>query len=416
MTGTAGPAAPPVEPSPSGALSGAEPGAPGVAGPLPSVAVVVAAMVVLFGLAQLHGPPATFGIALLAAALAVATFSGRLTLPSNPLLRHLAVAVVGGALALVFADHVGAFTDFQIAQVAYYLPAVAGLNLLTGHNGQLSLGHGAIMAVGAYTGALLMTHQPHVAIVFFLLAAVVVSALAGLIVGIAAARLRGPYLAGATLTLAVGLPDLAIKYSRTLGGEQGLNLRPLNPPSWLSANFAPERWLAWVGIVCSLAVLVVVANVMRSGLGRRFRTVRDDETAASLVGISVARTQILAFVVSAGCAGLAGALYGLANSVANPEGFTLTLSFALLTAIVVGGIGTLAGSIWGAIALVYIPHLTNSAANRLSLGTSVKGNLPLAIYGLALVGAMLVFPEGIQGGVRRIAGAIPGLRPSGTRG
>jgi branched-chain amino acid transport system permease protein len=413
MTETASPPAPP---SPAAVTPPRSTSQPGVVGPAPTVGVVILAMVVLVGLAQLHGRPATFGIAVLAAVLAVAAFCGRLTLPANPLLRHLTVAVVGGALALVFADHVGAFSDFQIAQVAYYLPAVAGLNLLTGHNGQLSLGHGALMAVGAYTGALLMTHQPHVAIVVFLLAAVVVSAAAGAVIGVAAARLRGPYLAGATLTLAVGLPDLAIKFSKTLGGEEGLTVRPLAPPGWLSAGFAPERWLAWVGIVCCLVVLVLLANLMRSGTGRRLRTVRDDETAASLVGINVARTQILAFVVSAGCAGLAGALYGLANTVASPEGFTLTLSFALLTAIVIGGIGTLAGSIWGAIALVYIPHLTNSAANHFKLGTSVKGNLPLAIYGLVLVGAMLVFPEGIQGGLRRIARAIPGLRPGAPRG
>jgi branched-chain amino acid transport system permease protein len=163
-------------------------------------------------------------------------------------------------------------------------------------------------------------------------------------------------------------------------------------------------------------VLVLLANLVHSGTGRRLRTVRDDETAAALVGTNVARTQVLAFVISAGCAGLAGALYGLANSVANPAGFTLALSFALLTAIVVGGIGTLAGSIWGAIALVYIPRLTNNASEHYKLGTSVKGNLPLAIYGVVLVAAMLVFPEGIQGGLRRLGRVVPGLYPAAGKG
>jgi branched-chain amino acid transport system permease protein len=404
MTDTAGDletAHPPVAPAPrsSGAL-----------GPLATAGVVVIALVVLWALAQLHGRPATFGIGLLAAVLGVVTFSGRLALPATPLLRHLLIAAVGGALALVFADHVGSFTDFEIAQVAYFLPAVAGLNLLTGYNGQLSLGHGALMAVGAYTAAVLMVHQPHVPVIVLLFAAVAVTTAAGALIGVTAARLRGPYLAGATLTLAVAVPELATRYRTTLGGEQGLSLRPLTPPGWLSTSFSPERWLAWVGIVCGLVVLVLLANLMRSGTGRRFRTVRDDETAAAVTGTSVARTQVLAFVVSAACAGLAGALYGLANSLASPASFSLALSFALVTAIVVGGIGTLAGSIWGAAALVYVPHFTNTLSTHYKFGTSVKGNLPLAVYGLVLVAAMLVFPAGIQGGLRRLGGAIPGLR------
>ena len=134
-------------------------------GPVVTAGVVAVAMLVLLGLAQLHGRPATFGIAVLAAVLGTAAFTGRLSLPTSPLLRHLLIAAIGGALVIVFADHVGSFTDFEIGEVAYYLPAVAGLNLLTGYNGQLSLGHGALMAVGAYTGAVMMAHQPHVPIV-----------------------------------------------------------------------------------------------------------------------------------------------------------------------------------------------------------------------------------------------------------
>jgi branched-chain amino acid transport system permease protein len=388
----------------------------GVLGRAASAGVLVAGLVVLALLGQVHGKAAPIAIAALAVLVAVAGASGRLSLPVNVLVRHLLVAVVAGAFLLVFSDHVGTFSDFQIAEVAFYVPAVAGLNLLTGSNGQLSLGHGALMAVGAYTAAVLMTHQPHVAIIVLLVAAVVVTAAAGAVVGVAAARLRGPYLAGATLALAVGLPELATHYRSILGGEQGLDLRPLGVPAWLSASFPPERWLAWVGILCGLVVLVLLANLIHSGTGRRLRTVRDDETAAALVGTNVARTQVLAFVISAGCAGLAGALYGLANSVANPAGFTLALSFALLTAIVVGGIGTLAGSIWGAIALVYIPRLTNNVSEHYKLGTSVKGNLPLAIYGVVLVAAMLVFPEGIQGGLRRLGRVVPGLYPAAGKG
>jgi len=380
---------------------------------VPTVVLVAGTLLLALGCAQLHGQAGPWGVGVLTVLAGAVAFSGRVRLPTDPLVRHVAIGIVGGLLVLLFTDKVGSFTDFQIAQVAYYLPAVAGLNFLTGLNGQLSLGHGALMAVGGYTAAVLMYHQGHVPIVVVLLAAVVVTGLAGALVGIAAARLRGPYLAGATLALAVALPEVATRYRTIFGGETGLRNvpRPLTPPGWLSTAFTPERWLAWVGIVCGLVTLVLLANLTLSGLGRRLRTVRDNETAAALVGINVARTQVLAFVISAACAGLAGALYGLTNNVVNPAGFSLTLSFALLTAIVVGGLGTVAGSIWGAMALVYVPRLTNGISNHFKLGTSVRGNLPLAIYGVVLVVAMLVFPEGIQGGLRRLGRLVRRGRP-----
>lgn len=377
--------------------------------PLPTVALVVVTAAAGAGCAQLHGQVGPWAVGALTVLVAAVAFSGRLELPADPLVRHVLVALVGGGLALLFTDKVGSFTDFQAAQVAYFLPAVAGLNFLTGLNGQLSLGHGALMAVGGYTTAVLMYHQPHVPVVLVLLAAVAVTGLAGAVVGIAAARLRGPYLGGATLALAVALPEVATRYATLFGGEQGLHdvPRPLTTPGWLPEAFTSERWLAWVGIACGVLTLLLLANLGSSGFGRRLRTVRDEETAASLVGISVARTQIAAFVISAACAGLAGALYGFANNVVNPAGFSLTLSFALLTGIVVGGLGTLAGSVWGAIALVYVPRATNGVSNHFKLGTSVKGNLPLAIYGVVLALAMLVFPEGIQGGIR-LRRLVPG--------
>jgi branched-chain amino acid transport system permease protein len=164
--------------------------------------------------------------------------------------------------------------------------------------------------------------------------------------------------------------------------------------------------LAWLAIVSGLVTLVLLANVTRSGIGRRFRCVRDDETSAALAGINVARTQILAFVLSAGCAGLAGALYGFWAALVSPGAFGLALSLALLTAIVIGGVGSLTGAVWGAIALVFIPKYTDSASKHFHLATTTANNLPLAIYGLALIAAMLLFPTGIQGALRRLARLI----------
>jgi len=390
-------------PAPTGDASPPRPGPP--LGAALTVGVVALALALAIGvaLASHHGPLVPWTITVIGGLLAVGASVGWLTLPANPLLRHLAVAGVAGLLLLLFSDHVSAFSDFQIAQVAYYVPAAAGLTLLVGWNGQLSLGHGALMAIGAYTVAVLMAHNPTFPVIALILAAVVVTGLAGAVIGVAAARLRGPYLAGATLALAVALPELATRYSGTLGGAQGLPVRPLGVPTWLSETFPAERWLAWVGIVSGLVVLVLLANLMRSGIGRRLRTVRDDEVAASLAGVNVARTQVMAFVVSAACAGLAGALYGFATSLANPAAFSLILSLSLVTAIVIGGLGSLAGAVLGATALVFVPRLTTNVSNRFKLDTSVKGNLPLAVYGLLLVLAMLTFPDGIVGGLRRLA-------------
>ena len=282
---------------------------------------------------------------------------------------------------------------------------LAGLTVLTGMSGQISLGHGALMAVGAYTVALLIGNE-HWALVPALVASVVVTAVVGLLVGAAASRLRGPYLAGATLAFAIGLPALANKYPNTFGGENGLIINPPTPPSSLGANFPLERWEAWIAGIGALVVVFAMNNLIRSGVGRSFRAVRDDEIAASLCGLHVGRVQILAFVVSAACAGLGGGLLAVVLQLAAPGAFELALSLSLLTAIVLGGLGSLIGAIWGAAVLVLLPSWTTDLAHSFSLSQRVSANLPLAIYGLVLIVAMLAWPTGIQGALRRMIGLV----------
>ncbi len=180
-------------------------------------------------------------------------------------------------------------------------------------------------------------------------------------------------------------------------------INPPIPPSWLGANFSLERWEAWIACAGALVVLFVLYNLIHSGLGRSLRAVRDDEIAASLCGLRVGRTQTLAFVVSAACAGLGGGLLAVVLQLADPGAFPLQLSLSLLTGVVLGGLGSLAGAVWGAAVLVLLPSWTNDFAHSFSLSTNVSANLPLAIYGLVLIGAMLVWPSGIQGGVRALA-------------
>jgi branched-chain amino acid transport system permease protein len=138
--------------------------------------------------------------------------------------------------------------------------------------------------------------------------------------------------------------------------------------------------------------------------------VRDDEIASSLCGLNVGRMQTLAFVISAGCAGLAGGLYAAVQNTAAPGAFGLALSLSLLTGVVVGGLGSLSGAALGALLLVLLPNWTNDLAGSLSLSGNVSDNLPQAIYGVVLIVVMLVWPTGIQGGVRALASLIPNRR------
>jgi branched-chain amino acid transport system permease protein len=318
------------------------------------------------------------------------------------MLRHLAAAIVAAGLLLLLSIRVDAFRDYQLAQVSYYAIAVAGLTVLIGLSGQVSIGHGAFMFIGAYTTALVLLHL-HWALAAVLAASAVVAAVAGGIVGVAAARLRGPYLAGATLLLAVALPSITSRWQGVFGGDQGLGVT-VNTPGFLGSTFPPTRWLAWLGFACALITFVLLANLRHSRIGRSWRALQDDEVAASLSGLNVARLQVLAFVVSSACAGLGGAMLALVNSSATPGTFALTLSIQLLTAAILGGLGSLAGAVWGSLVLVYLaPYITNVATSH-GLSSSVGANIPIVAYGAVLIVVMLLFPSGIQGGLRRLFG------------
>jgi branched-chain amino acid transport system permease protein len=333
----------------------------------------------------------------------VSALAARAKLPRSTMLRSLALVALVGVVLLIVSYQLGPFDDLQLANGAYYFAVLAGLTMLAGLSGQISLGHGALMAVGAYTVALLIGNEGW-AVVPALAAATLVTAIVGVPVGVAASRLRGPYLAGATLAFAVGLPAVADKFSGTFGGENGLSINPPTPPSFLGASFSIEQWEAWIACAGALVVLFVLWNLTQSGLGRSMRAVRDEEIAAALCGLRVGRTQAFAFTVSAACAGLGGGLLALVLQLAQPGAFPLQLSLSLLTGIVIGGLGSLVGAAWGAAVLVLLPRWTNDLAHSFSLSNNVSSNLPLAIYGVVLIGAMLVWPSGIQGGVRALVG------------
>ena len=332
----------------------------------------------------------------------VETAAKKRTLP--PLLRHTLFALAAFAAVVLLTLVTDEFTNLRLATIGYYLIAVAGLTLLTGLTGQVSLGHGAFMFIGAYTVALLVKHVPSFPLWADLLLASAAGGLAGLLAGAAAARLRGPYLAGATLALAVGLPALTRRFQDFLGGSNGLGFTVHSRPSGVAV---PElRWQTWIVWLSVLIALVLVVNVVRGRLGRDFRAVRDDEVAASLSGIAVGRTKILAFLISAVCGGLAGGLQAFLLGTAAPGSFTPALSLSLLAAVVLGGLGSLWGALWGAVALVYFQAWSEDLADVLHLNTDVANNLPLAVYGVILIVVVLAFPRGIQGGFQKLRGLL----------
>jgi branched-chain amino acid transport system permease protein len=326
-----------------------------------------------------------------------------------------ALAAALALVALVVA--LDPFRDYQLATAAGYLCATAGLTVLVGQSGQLSLGHGALMAIGAYTVAMLQNahgaRTPWMLLVS-LVAGVSVATLAGAVFGVAAARLRGPYLAGLTLVVAVAVPSVGTLAGGVFHGDQGLSVYLPPPPAALGADLPFERWQAAIALAAALLTMLLLANLTAGRFGRTMRAVRDDEVAAALAGIAVGRVRVLAFIVSAACAGLAGGVFAVLSQSVSPSAFALTLSLNLLLAIVVGGLGSLAGAVWGSVLLVLLPWLTDSLTQAVSLppgpAQRLAGNLPLAIFGLLLIIVMIAAPSGVQGLLNRAGRWARGLR------
>ena len=316
--------------------------------------------------------------------------------------RYLLWTLAAAVLIVVLTYLLPPFRNYQLATVGAYLCVTAGLTVLTGLNGQLSLGHGALMATGAYTVAMVqekLSGRGQWTLLVAVLAAVAVATVAGGIVGLAAARLRGPYLDGLTLAVAVVVPAIASTFDKTFNSDQGLSVYVDPPPLALGATFPYERWQAWLAWAGALLTVFLLATLVSGKFGRSMRAVRDDEAAARIAGVNVARTQVLAFVVSAACAGLGGALFAVLAQSVSPGAFPLSLSLFLVMAIVIGGLGSLTGAVWGAVLLVALPALTHSVTDTIDVSPAVaqrlEGNLPLALFGITLIIVMLAAPGGI---------------------
>ena len=317
--------------------------------------------------------------------------------PGRGLRRTVILLPLLAAVWFFINNNVGPLWNLRLAYVAMYVIALAGMVVLVGVSGQVSLGHGALMAVGGYVYALWFGagRDPIVGMLVAALAGIVFGGLVGWV----AARLSGPYLAGLTLGLAFGLPELANRFSGVLGGESGLIL-DVYPPESFGLDFPIERWQAWIAGATAIVVLLLVSNFMRSATGRAIRATRDHESAAALAGINPGLAKVLAFTVSAATAGLAGAVY-VQLVIASPRAFAITLSLSLLAGVILGGRDRLAGAIFGAAILALVPELISIVVERGGLDETLQPNLEGLVFGALLLLSVALSPKGMAGLLHR---------------
>jgi branched-chain amino acid transport system permease protein len=312
------------------------------------------------------------------------------------------VAIAVGIFALAFPFIASGYHIYQGAQVLILAVALLGLNLLTGFNGQISLGHGAFFAIGGYGAAMLMVKfgLPYWAAIPL---ASVVCFIAGFLFGFPALRFGGLYLALATFALAVAAPQiLSYKgFDAFTGGSQGLTLA--KPQASFGLNLTADQWLYLVCLACAAALYWAARNLVRGRIGRALVAIRDQPIAAETMGINAALYKTTCFGVSALYAGVAGGLSALAVGFVSPESFGLPLSLAFLVGVVVGGLGSLSGALFGALFIEFVPNLADQLT--VSFGEGAKA-LPGAIYGALLILVMAALPTGGAGAARAVMKAV----------
>ena len=277
----------------------------------------------------------------------------------------------------------------NLTLVMSYAVASMGLGLLVGYAGQISLGQGAFFAIGAYAAAAMLAKTGLPYLLALPLAAAVTFAI-GLAFGIPAVRVRGLYLALITLALAVAVGPVIKRAEPVTGGVSGLSAPQPPVPGWLAVD--PDQWLYLLSLVVTALMLLLAANLTRGSLGRALVAIRDGERAARTSGVHVSRTKALLFAVAGAYAGVGGGLFTYAQGFVAPESFTLLLSFTFLGAVVVGGLGTVIGSVLGALFVVFVPQYAGD----------VNQALTGVIYGCTLIAVVYLLPGGAAGLLRRL--------------
>jgi branched-chain amino acid transport system permease protein len=275
---------------------------------------------------------------------------------------------------------------FQLTMVIVYALAILGQAIVTGFNGQISLGHGAFYAIGAYTTAILMA-QYDVPYWATLPVAAVVCAVFGFLIGLPALRLGGLYLALTTFALAVAMPQI-LKHKAIedwTGGVQGLVIDKPDAPFGLPLN--GDQWLYLFSLGVGALMYLLAWNLLRGRIGRGMRAIRDQPTAAEAMGINLAMFKTRTFAVSAMFTGIAGSLGAIAIQFVAPDSFGVFVSITLFVGLVVGGVASVAGTIFGAIFIEFVPNLADQVSKA----------APGAIYGVILIAVMFLMPAGAAG-------------------
>ncbi len=302
---------------------------------------------------------------------------------------RIATLVAALAVAILLPFFFEPFRNNQFSLVLAYSVAVLGLNLLVGYNGQISLGHGFFFALGAYTSALLIAKES-VPYLLTVPAAGVVAFAAGFVFGVPALRLRGLYLALVTLSLAVVAPQLIKRWGSLTEGTQGLTVNQPTAPGGI--GLANDQYIYLLTLAIAAVMFLLAWNLVRGQTGRSIMAIRDNEISAKAMGINIARVKTRVFAVSAGYAGVAGALYVFTVGFVAPESFTVTLSLGLLAAIVVGGLGSVTGAVFGALFIEFVPVWAGD----------VNQALTGFVYGAVLIAFMFVLPGGMASLGKRI--------------
>ncbi len=307
--------------------------------------------------------------------------------------------LVGVALLVVLACAlpfvVGNYRVFQFTLVLAYSIALLGLNMLTGYNGQISLGHGAFYAIGAYAAAILMDKAgfPYWATIPV---AGAVCFVAGFLFGLPALRLEGLYLALATFALGVAMPQI-LKHealAKWTGGSQGIVIVKPDPPAW--SGLSQDQWLYFFTLAWVVVLFVFGWNLLRGRIGRAMVAIRDQPIAAQAMGVNTSLVKSLTFGVSALYTGIAGALGAIVIQFVAPDSFTIFLSITLLVGVVIGGLASISGAFFGAVFIQFIPNIADEISKA----------APWAIYGVVLIAFMYVMPTGVAGFLRLVRSRI----------
>ena len=296
----------------------------------------------------------------------------------------------------------GKFQTLEFAYVWSFAIAIVGVNLLTGYCGQISLGNSAFMAIGGYTTAVVATRLGWTPVATIPLAAAI-STVGGVLLGIPALKLRGLYLGLATFALALSTPSLIRHFDNLTGGSQGIYITGAgrDPFGLVDAGqLTSEQWLYYLSFVLFMLLFLFSRALLLSDVGRAFRSIRDGETVAVANGVSLTYYKTLAFAISALFAGVAGSLDAMATSYVGPDSFDATIALALIVGAAIGGLGTMAGPIVGALFTVWSPIYAQQI---------FKGR-PDIVFGALLILIMYVMPQGAVGGFYRLLGLRSGMR------